>query len=203
MSNQTVPLNEIELELRDLSVRQRKNWQRIVYLLLTVQEGGLFKPAHGSFSDWLRHFASEIGLHEATFWRYYAAGSYYLSKTGEPVEAIEKTAISPSKLELVKRIEEHSPDLGEDLFKKVVIDDPNMTTRYLTKTWEKIRDGKTQEDAKAQELQPTIEHLLSEFSKLTDDNKLRLFRTLLESIGAKGGRDILDRAIVQFRQANH
>lgn len=193
-------LTEIESELKDLSSRQKKNWQRIVFLLITVQRDGLFQKSHSNFSEWLRAFAAEVGLHEATFWRYYTSGSYYLEKTGETVDQIEKVNVSPRKLEIVRRIEEHASVLGEELFKRVVSDDPNVTMSLLNKTWERIRDGRTQDEAKVLELQPTIEHLIEEFNQLSDQSKLSLFRSVLESIAAKGRRDILDRAIVQFRQ---
>lgn len=192
-------LESIEQELRELSSKQKKQWQRIAYLLIVVQRGGMFAPHFKSYTEWLRQFAHDIGMHESSFWRYYNAGSYYLDKTAIPVEQLEIISVSPKKLEIVKRIEEHDAAQGHQLFEMLKTDDPQATMSYLTETWEKIRDGKTHAQKQSEDLSPVLAHLMAEFHRLDENAKAHLFESLASAVVANGMREIFDQAAANFK----
>lgn len=185
----------IESELKDLSQKQKKNWQRITYLLITFSDAGLFRPEHANFSKWLRAFARDIGLHEATFWNYYSVGTYYMEKTGTSADDLLSLHVSPKKLGIVKKIEGREEQTGTELFARLMKDDPALTTPHLQEIWEQIKDGITSTDSKVREAEDLANKLRLEFDTLGEDARRNLFAHIVTAVTEKGARDVFERAI--------
>jgi hypothetical protein len=187
-------ITKIEKELIKLSKSEKKKWQEIAILLIKVREQNLFiSQTENSYSAWLNKLAERANLHPSGFWRFLAAGTYYLEQTGKEVDALESIGISAHKLELVKKIAELEPALEKDLFEKVISD--NVTVKELKDQFEILKDGLTSIDKKRSDMQYLVESFKDSLESMNLTEYKRVINHLIDSVHRTGNRQIIDEVL--------
>lgn len=187
-------ITKIEKELIKLSKSEKKKWQEIAILLIKVREQNLFiSQSESSFSAWLNRLAERANLHPSGFWRFLAAGTYYLEQTGKDVDALESIGISAHKLELVKKISELEPAIEKELFEKVISD--NVTVKELKDQFEILKDGLTTLDKKRSDMNNLVESFKTSLNAMNNDDYKRVVNHLIDSVHRTGNRQIIDEVL--------
>jgi hypothetical protein len=121
------------------------SWGQVSAILIKAERTGEWQSGAGSFTEWLESVGREIGVKEATLWRYLSAGRYYqdLRKTlrnriTAPVLGQLSAAVSPENIELLEKLERVIPkDLFADFSERVVTG--NIKRRELREMWNVYR----------------------------------------------------------------
>jgi hypothetical protein len=121
------------------------SWGQVSAILIKAERTGEWQSGAGSFTEWLESVGREIGVKEATLWRYLSAGRYYqdLRKTlrnriTAPVLGQLSAAVSPENIELLEKLERVIPkDLFADFSERVVT--RNIKRRELREMWNVYR----------------------------------------------------------------
>ena len=190
-------LTKIEKELVKLSKNEKKRWQAIAMLLIKVRDEKLYESkSEESFSAWLNKLAENANLHPTGFWRFLAAGTYYLEKTGRDVDDLESVGVSAVKLELVKRIAEIEPSLEDDLFEKTITD--NITVKELKDQLEILKDGLTMLDKRRADMLPVVNMFKDTLQNMTEYERAHVVGLLIASVHRTGNRQILEDVLVEI-----
>lgn len=118
------------MELAAVLRGDARTWAEIGRLLGSVEMHGLWREEAGSFTEWLRRFAQQLGKRgESSFWRYLTAGRYYIELRKQllsrnvqcPLLQDLPERVSPENLELLSKLERVAPpDVMHNLSERVV-----------------------------------------------------------------------------------
>lgn len=70
-------LSDIEKQLMELFISERKNWVSIYLLLKIVDEEMLWRGSYNSYTQWVKEFAVRSKVHESSIWHTKKMGSVY------------------------------------------------------------------------------------------------------------------------------
>lgn len=132
----------IALSIESLSANDARPWTKIALITSQVETSGFWEASHRSFTEWLVSFGQDIGLKDASIWRYYRAGKYYqkiqhtLSQnkiTNPPLNELPPK-ISPENIEILGKLERVIPN---DLFIKIaaLVISEKITRNSLREMW--------------------------------------------------------------------
>ena len=137
---------ELHSNIDSVTKAKARDWTAIGRLLDHVEITGYWKEQAASYSDWLKLFASRLGLGEASLWRYLASARYYdnvkpmLISRGlqcPPIENLPR-GVSPEKLELLSKLARAAPDdVLHEVASRVI--KGCITRAEMRRTWEAYR----------------------------------------------------------------
>lgn len=137
---------ELQRSIDRVTGSEVRAWAVIGHLLDQVDVTGFWQEHASSFSEWLRSFASSLGLGEASLWRYLASARYYkklqetLSGRGVPCPQLNDLpgSVSPENLELLAKLARVAPDkVVQSIAARVV--DGSIKRAEMRRTWEAYR----------------------------------------------------------------
>lgn len=118
-------LIDVEKQLIDLFITEKKNWVSIYLLLKLVEEKSLWKENYNSYTQWIKEFAIRSKVHESTIWHTKKMGSVYekyaemRKNKGLEVDDIKNTKVSANNLVILEKISKYSPEKTEELAEKI------------------------------------------------------------------------------------
>lgn len=141
-----VSLEELQDLIESVTKAEVRAWNQIGHLLDQVETTGFWQGKAASFTEWLRSFASSLGLGEASLWRYLASARYYekLRKTldgrGVPCPQLRSlpASVSPENLEILAKLSRVANDeVLQNIAKRVV--NGSIRRAEMRRTWEAYR----------------------------------------------------------------
>lgn len=139
-------LFEVEKQLIDLFVTEKKNWVSIYLLLKLVEEETLWKENYNSYTQWIKEFAVRSKVHESTIWHTKKMGSVYekyaemRKNKGLEVDDIKNTKVSANNLVILEKISKYSPEKTEELADKIFTKEISKTD--LQEIYRAVRPSK-------------------------------------------------------------
>lgn len=140
------PLEELQHSIESVTKAEVRAWNQVGHLLDQVEVTGFWQGKAASFTDWLRSFASSLGLGEASLWRYLASARYYeklrLALDGRGVACPQLRSlpgsVSPENLEILAKLARVAPDdVLQNIAARVV--NGSITRAEMRRTWEAYR----------------------------------------------------------------
>lgn len=178
-------------ELHELLGRGGRTWVRVYELISRVHREKLYRPAHKSFSAWLRAEAEREGVAESTLWHRKSAGDFYTEWAGGRADAptlAESEALSEENLNLVRKIAKVDAARGDVLMGEMV--ENGLSTKDLRREWREARATSRAAPEKAageRETPPSAAHASrSGLSVSVSCADLDAFEAVLAAIRAAG-----------------
>lgn len=118
-------LADIEKQLIELFISERKNWVSIYLLLKIVDEEMLWRGSYNSYTQWVKEFAVRSKVHESSIWHTKKMGAVYekyskqMEAKGLKVDNIKNTKVSANNLVVLEKISKYSPEKTEELAEKI------------------------------------------------------------------------------------
>lgn len=141
-----VPLEDLQHSIDSVTKAEVRAWNQIGHLLEQVEVTGFWQGNAASFTEWLRSFASSLGLGEASLWRYLASARYYeklrqtLDGRGVACPQLRSLpgSVSPENLEILAKLARVAPDdVLQNIAARVV--NGSITRAEMRRTWEAYR----------------------------------------------------------------
>ena len=139
-------LADIEKELIELFISERKNWVSIYLLLKIVEEEMLWRGSYNSYTQWVKEFAVRSKVHESSIWHTKKMGAVYekyskkMEAKGMKVDDIKNTKVSANNLVVLEKISKYSPERTEELVEKIFKQE--ITKNDLEEIYRAVRPSK-------------------------------------------------------------
>lgn len=139
-------LADIEKELIELFISERKNWVSIYLLLKIVEEEMLWRGSYNSYTQWVKEFAVRSKVHESSIWHTKKMGAVYekyskkMEAKGMKVDDIKNTKVSANNLVVLEKISKYSPERTEELVEKIF--KKEITKNDLEEIYRAVRPSK-------------------------------------------------------------
>lgn len=162
-------LADIEKQLMELFISERKNWVSIYLLLKIVDEEMLWRGSYNSYTQWVKEFAVRSKVHESSIWHTKKMGSVYekyskqMEAKGLKVDNIKNTKVSANNLVILEKIDKYSPEkteeLAEKIFKKEITKNDLQEIYRAVRPSSKIGDrgsSKTDNEVRTEKIKDSI-----------------------------------------------
>lgn len=139
-------LVDIEKQLIELFISERKNWVSIYLLLKIVDEEILWRGNYNSYTQWIKEFAVRSKVHESSIWHIKKMGAVYekyskkMEAKGMKVDDIKNTKVSANNLVVLEKISKYSPERTEELVEKIF--KKEITKNDLEEIYRAVRPSK-------------------------------------------------------------
>lgn len=139
-------LVDIEKQLIELFILERKNWVSIYLLLKIVDEEILWRGNYNSYTQWIKEFAVRSKVHESSIWHIKKMGAVYekyskkMEAKGMKVDDIKNTKVSANNLVVLEKISKYSPERTEELVEKIF--KKEITKNDLEEIYRAVRPSK-------------------------------------------------------------
>lgn len=139
-------LVDIEKQLIELFISERKNWVSIYLLLKIVDEEILWRGSYNSYTQWIKEFAVRSKVHESSIWHIKKMGAVYekyskkMEAKGMKVDDIKNTKVSANNLVVLEKISKYSPERTEELVEKIF--KKEITKNDLEEIYRAVRPSK-------------------------------------------------------------
>jgi hypothetical protein len=132
-------LDAIESQLLQHARSEKRRWQEMAELLISVERDGLWRGHTRSFTAWVDTIARRADLQSSVFWRYLKAGRIYLELTGK--QDIDADAqVSAESLELADKIRRHAPKQVQEHVLEGALEG-TLSRSELRQVWSTYRAG--------------------------------------------------------------
>ena len=163
-------LADIEKELIELFISERKNWVSIYLLLKIVEEEMLWRGSYNSYTQWVKEFAVRSKVHESSIWHTKKMGAVYekyskkMEAKGMKVDDIKNTKVSANNLVVLEKISKYSPEKTEELVEKIFkkeitkndLEEIYRAVRPSTSTEKNSRSSKTDGEIRTEKIKDSI-----------------------------------------------
>ena len=149
-SDLTNNLQQIEKEIASIVESDKTSWVKLYELIDAVDKQKLWEPDFKSFSQWIKHLATECNVHESLLWKRKKAGSIY-AKFVERKQARDEYAmpmqeikVSPDNFELIEKIAQGNNNVTDELIEQVLqgaLKRSDLKNAWKTVKEEKIANG--------------------------------------------------------------
>lgn len=174
-------INEIENELRQLLVEDKKSWVRIYELMNEVDQGKLYTGSFNSFTAWVNDLAIKTGVHVSLLWsrlkagRSYAAFEKRAQEKGKTVPKMSEVKVSADNFNLIEKIAGNNSKVADELIEKVL--DGGMGRSDLKNAWATVKADREARGLKparvnAYDKPKTSEDSEKEFSEPNSEGKI-------------------------------
>ena len=139
-------LVDIEKQLIELFISERKNWVSIYLLLKIVDEEILWRGNYNSYTQWIKEFAVRSKVQESSIWHIKKMGAVYekyskkMEAKGMKVDDIKNTKVSANNLVVLEKISKYSPERTEELVEKIF--KKEITKNDLEEIYRAVRPSK-------------------------------------------------------------
>lgn len=132
-------LSEIERDLKELLLTDRRAWVKSFRMMERVRREELWRPGYRSFSSWLYEISIRAKIHVSVLWERLQAGEFWLlyekeeRRNGRSAPPLEKARIGVEKLKYIFRLASGSPERARPLIEQAK--SGLLTGASLRQTW--------------------------------------------------------------------
>lgn len=163
-------LKQHEIKLKELAVKDKKNWINFYLELKEIETKELWKLAgYRSFTAWVKEFAQSAKIHESIIWSRKKAGEVYnryknikINKN-EQVSELKDTNINSESLVLIEKIAKKNDEVFEDLTNKVLKNELKKTD--LQKAYKLTKNKELEQKERKKELTEALENIKDKASR--------------------------------------
>lgn len=143
-------LSEIERDLKELLLTDRRAWVKSFRMMERVRCEELWRPGYRSFSSWLFEISVRAKIHVSVLWERLQAGEFWLlyekeeRKNGRSVPPLEKARIGVEKLKYIFRLSSGSPVRARPLIEQArsgLLTGASLRQSWKTEKAERIARG--------------------------------------------------------------
>ncbi|MCC4414868.1 hypothetical protein LMB68_11085 [Limosilactobacillus reuteri] len=159
-------LTQIEHELTDLLVTDRKAWAKSYLLMNRVQDEKLYEGKYRSFTQWMNALAEQTHYNVSTLWARFNAGRTYadyserMNLIGKTTPKVTDLDISPDSITIVGKIAKADKNLADNLMPKVL--NKELSRADVRQAFYQIRQQKHNRALAASSIPDTERKILEE-----------------------------------------